>query len=84
MELPFVRPCGLSSLSLTSLRIGSFYRAAIPGDVIEGTPVPSTWGPPSAILGPAKCNISNFFHNHTIVFGASYIIFIVLHLPTPI
>lgn len=54
------------------IAIWSFYRAAIPEDVIAGTPVPATWGPPSAILGPAKCNITKFFHNHTIVFDITF------------
>jgi len=49
---------------------GSFYRAAIPKDIIAGTPNPSLWGLPSATLLNTKCNITNYFSNHSIVFGA--------------
>lgn len=50
---------------------GSFYRVAIPKDVIEGTPNPSGWGAPSAVLEPSDCNLGQFFANHSIVFGKS-------------
>lgn len=50
---------------------GSFYRVAIPQDVINGTPNPSGWGAPSALLEASDCNIGQFFANHSIVFGKS-------------
>jgi hypothetical protein len=49
---------------------GSFYRAAIPKDIIAGTPNPSLWGLPSATLLNTKCNITDYFWSHAIVFGA--------------
>lgn len=48
---------------------GSFYRAAIPRDVIEGAPTPSEWGLPSAILHNSMCKITDFFRSHKIIFG---------------
>jgi hypothetical protein len=50
---------------------GSFYRVAIPEDVIDGTPNPSRWGAPSAVLEASDCNIGQFFANHSIIFGKS-------------
>ena len=50
---------------------GSFYRAAVPTDIVAGQPDPTTWGMPVASLAPGDCNpISNFI-NHSIVFGKS-------------
>ncbi|KAF9785076.1 glycoside hydrolase family 16 protein [Thelephora terrestris] len=48
----------------------SFYRAAIPQDILAGTPNPSGWGTPAAKLVPNNCNpFSSFFINMSIVFG---------------
>ena len=53
--------------------LGSFYRAAIPQDILAGTPNPSGWGTPAAKLVPTNCNpFSNFFMNMSIVFGESF------------
>lgn len=49
--------------------IGSFYRQAIPVDITQGSPDPSKWGLPVAALDPANCNISQYFVNHSIIFG---------------
>ena len=51
------------------LRLGSFYRAAVPADVLEGNPTPSTWGEPVAMLDPSGCDPITNFVNHSIVFG---------------
>ena len=48
---------------------GSFYRAAIPEDIAQGLPDPTIWGEPDAALAPTSCNISQYFANHSIVFG---------------
>ena len=35
----------------------SFFRAAVPGDITQGSPNPSLWGSPSATLANTSCNI---------------------------
>ncbi|KAF9533566.1 family 16 glycosyl hydrolase [Crepidotus variabilis] len=55
-----------------SISVWSFYRAAIPLDITAGTPNPSTWGPPSATLLNATCNIDQYFANHSIVFDITF------------
>jgi hypothetical protein len=32
-------------------------------------PTPSTWGKPSAVLRNTKCNITQHFRDHVIIFG---------------
>jgi len=49
--------------------LGSFFRAAIPQDVLNGSPNPSNWGSPSATLSNSTCNIKKYFVDHSIVFG---------------
>ncbi|KAF8968342.1 hypothetical protein BDZ97DRAFT_1902949 [Flammula alnicola] len=51
------------------ISVWSFFRAAIPNDVTKGTPNPSLWGTPSAMLKNTQCNIEQYFSNHSIVFG---------------
>ncbi|KAI6031810.1 concanavalin A-like lectin/glucanase domain-containing protein [Pisolithus microcarpus] len=51
------------------IAVWSFYRAAVPEDIVNGLPDPSTWGEPDAELAPNSCNINQFFANHSIVFG---------------
>ena len=48
---------------------GSFYRAAVPQDIVDGEPTPSTWGTPVANLLPTQCDPITNFVNHSIVFG---------------
>lgn len=48
---------------------GSFYRAAVPQDVLNGQPNPSSWGEPVAMLAPDGCDPITNFVNHSIVFG---------------
>ena len=55
-------------ISLESLT-GSFFRAAVPVDITQGSPNPSLWGVPSATLANTSCNIEQFFSNHSIIFG---------------
>jgi len=51
----------------------SFYRAAIPQDILAGTPNPSLWGTPAAKLLPTKCNpLSNYFMNMSIIFDITF------------
>lgn len=66
--------CVLSHLHTGKLiepRAGSFYRAAVPQDVIAGRPDPSSWGQPVAALDPSGCDPIANFVNHSIVFGES-------------
>jgi hypothetical protein len=48
---------------------GNFYRVAVPEDIQEGFPDPSTWPEPTATLEPAGCDPLEYFQNHTIIFG---------------
>ncbi|KAH7915778.1 glycoside hydrolase family 16 protein [Hygrophoropsis aurantiaca] len=50
------------------IAVWSFYRAAIPQDIVQGEPNPSNWGQPVASLSPLACNITQSFANHSIVF----------------
>lgn len=52
--------------SLTYLS-DNFYRAAIPSDIIDGVPTPSTWGMPTAFLDPATCDPITNFVNHSVI-----------------
>jgi hypothetical protein len=54
---------------MLTLLEGSFYRAAVPQDVLQGNPNPLLWGIPSAWLDPSGCNPLTFFANHSIIFG---------------
>ncbi|KAJ7597059.1 glycoside hydrolase family 16 protein [Mycena floridula] len=51
---------------------GSFYRAAIPQDILAGSPNPSNWGVPVALLEPAGCDPLTYFVNHSIVFDITF------------
>ncbi|KAF9015225.1 glycoside hydrolase family 16 protein [Cyathus striatus] len=55
-----------------SIAIWSFYRAAVPQDIEEGSPNPSNWGYPSATLESSKCNLGQYFVNHSIVFDITF------------
>ncbi|KAF9645871.1 hypothetical protein BDM02DRAFT_3172556 [Thelephora ganbajun] len=51
----------------------SFYRAAIPQDILAGTPNPSGWGIPAAKLVATHCNpLSSYFINMSIVFDITF------------
>ncbi|EAU84009.2 glycosyl hydrolase family 16 [Coprinopsis cinerea okayama7 len=54
------------------IAVWSFYRAAIPKDITEGNPNPRNWGDPSALLGPGKCNIMEYFRNHTVILNITF------------
>jgi hypothetical protein len=56
----------------TGIFVWSFYRAAVPQDVLLGRPNPSTWGTPSAWLDPTHCDPSKFFVNHSIIFDITF------------
>ncbi|KAJ3498845.1 hypothetical protein NLJ89_g10168 [Agrocybe chaxingu] len=51
-----------------SIAVWLFFRAAVPKD-IEGTPNPSEWGLPSAVLSSSMCDMPRFFKNHAIIFA---------------
>jgi hypothetical protein len=62
--------CFLSSGTTSHVgHLGSFYRAAVPQDIVRGEPNPSLWGVPSAALDPADCDPMKYFVNHSIIFG---------------
>ncbi len=48
---------------------GSFYRAAVPQDILISQPNPNNWGVPVALLEPGGCDPISNFVNHSIVFG---------------
>ncbi|KDQ63731.1 glycoside hydrolase family 16 protein [Jaapia argillacea MUCL 33604] len=54
------------------ISVWSFYRAAVPTDIVSGSPDPSTWGKPVATLEPAGCNPITNFVNHSIVFDITF------------
>ncbi|KAL9716224.1 hypothetical protein Ac2012v2_000670 [Leucoagaricus gongylophorus] len=56
----------------SGIAVWSFYRQAIPSDITQGSPNPSQWGPPVAVLEPADCNISQYFSNHSIIFDITF------------
>jgi len=58
---------------------GSFFRAAVPADITQGSPNPSAWGIPSATLSNSSCHIGQFFSNHNIVFGKCNLFSYVFH-----
>ena len=58
-----------TKFSLSEIALGSFFRAAVPDDVVNGSPTPSSWGAPVAVLEPADCNPLTNFVNHSIIFG---------------
>ncbi|EIN13721.1 glycoside hydrolase family 16 protein [Punctularia strigosozonata HHB-11173 SS5] len=49
-----------------------FYRAAIPSDINDGNPNPSTWGTPVAALAPDNCDPLQYFVNHSIIFDITF------------
>ena len=63
-----VRPA-ISILSDIKLFAGSFFRAAVPQDIVANAPNPALWGLPSAALEPELCDPIAFFKDHSIIFG---------------
>ncbi|KAF8626517.1 hypothetical protein AX15_004822 [Amanita polypyramis BW_CC] len=56
----------------TGVAVWSFYRAAVPQDIVQGSPDPSNWGQPVAELWSSGCNPLNYFANHSIVFDITF------------
>ncbi|KAJ7487626.1 glycoside hydrolase family 16 protein [Mycena galericulata] len=56
----------------TGIAVYSFYRSAIPGDIIAGSPDPANWGTPNAALAPATCDPLTYFVNHSIIFDITF------------
>jgi len=54
------------------IAVWSFYRAAVPQDIVQGSPNPANWGVPVAALGPAGCDPLKFFVNHSIIFDITF------------
>ncbi|KAI0365230.1 glycoside hydrolase family 16 protein [Pilatotrama ljubarskyi] len=54
------------------IAVWSFYRAAVPKDVLSGQPDPSSWGEPVAMLAPSGCDPIANFVNHSIIFDITF------------
>lgn len=54
------------------IAVWSFYRSAIPPDITNETPNPSSWIVPAAHLSSKSCNISKYFSNHTIIINLTF------------
>ncbi|KAK0198438.1 glycoside hydrolase family 16 protein [Armillaria mellea] len=54
------------------IAVYSFYRAAIPVDIDNGSPNPSNWGVPVASLESADCDPLEYFANHSIIFDITF------------
>ncbi|EPT04304.1 hypothetical protein FOMPIDRAFT_159190 [Fomitopsis schrenkii] len=57
---------------VSGIGVWSFYRAAVPQDVTNGQPTPSTWGEPVAYLMPDACDPLTNFINHSIIFDITF------------
>ncbi|KZT02744.1 glycoside hydrolase family 16 protein, partial [Laetiporus sulphureus 93-53] len=57
---------------VSGIGVWSFYRAAIPQDITDGQPTPSTWGEPVAFLDASGCNPITNFVNHSIIFDITF------------
>ncbi|KAI0732372.1 glycoside hydrolase family 16 protein [Fomitopsis betulina] len=57
---------------VSGIGVWSFYRAAVPQDVTNGQPTPSTWGEPVAYLMPDACDPITNFINHSIIFDITF------------
>ncbi|KAH6910652.1 family 16 glycosyl hydrolase [Coprinopsis sp. MPI-PUGE-AT-0042] len=54
------------------IAVWSFYRSAVPPDIVEGKPNPRKWGRPSAFLSPNRCDIEKSFRNHTVIINITF------------
>ncbi|KAG5648010.1 hypothetical protein DXG03_007044 [Asterophora parasitica] len=54
------------------IAVWSFYRGAIPKDILDESPDPSQWGMPSAALEPKNCDPLQYFVNHSIIFDITF------------
>ncbi|TFY69781.1 hypothetical protein EVJ58_g225 [Rhodofomes roseus] len=57
---------------VSGIGVWSFYRAAVPQDVTNGQPTPSTWGEPVAFLEASGCDPITNFVNHSIIFDITF------------
>jgi len=54
------------------IAVWSFYRVAVPQDIIDEEPDPNNWGEPIAALSPENCDINEHFYNHNIIFDITF------------
>lgn len=54
------------------ISVWSFYRVAVPQDIVEGIPNPANWPNPTATLEPAGCDPLTYFLNHSIIFDITF------------
>ncbi|KAF9044712.1 glycoside hydrolase family 16 protein [Hymenopellis radicata] len=54
------------------IAIYSFYRVAVPKDIDEGSPTPSSWGIADAFLDPEYCDPISNFVNHSVIFDITF------------
>jgi hypothetical protein len=50
-----------------TIKIWHFPRTAIPSDITNKQPDPSSWGQPEALFGGSTCDVDQFFNNMNIV-----------------
>jgi len=65
---------GVFAMKWDELGIGiwNFYRSAVPQDITDGEPVPSSWTKPVAYLEPSGCDPIANFVNHSIIFDITF------------
>ncbi|KAK7058947.1 hypothetical protein VNI00_001571 [Paramarasmius palmivorus] len=54
------------------IAVWSFFRAAVPQDIVANAPNPSLWGEPSALLMPQECDPIQYFKNHSIIINITF------------
>jgi hypothetical protein len=74
MSIAVCRYHSESFMPISQFSLGFFYRASIPTDINQHAPDPTNWGVPSAQLSSTGCSLSNFFIQHQIVFGTSFVV----------
>jgi len=54
------------------ISVWSFYRAAVPQDIVQGEPNPALWNTPTATLDPSACDPLKYFANHSVIFDITF------------
>ncbi|KAF9073249.1 glycoside hydrolase family 16 protein [Rhodocollybia butyracea] len=52
----------------SAIKIWFFARDAIPSDIANQTPDPSSWGEPVSVFSGSSCDLSSHFYEHTLTF----------------
>ncbi|KAM5531517.1 hypothetical protein V8D89_014842 [Ganoderma adspersum] len=56
---------------VTGWKVWFFTRSAIPGDISNGAPLPTSWGTPMADFPSTSCDAFKFFYQHSAVFDTT-------------